>query len=69
MISEVAAAKEEGFIEAYRVVKELCQDEMIQGIYRELPDGFLNRNSKIYKGWVLKKRVLLLTVYYGILKR
>lgn len=69
MINEVAAAKEEGFMEAYRVVKELCQDEMMQKLYGELPEKYLNRNSKIYRGWVLKKRALLLTIYYGFVKR
>ena len=69
MITEIAAAKEEAFMEAYRVVKELCRDEMIQEVYAKLPEKYLNRNSKIYRNWVLGKRILLLTIYYGIVKR
>jgi len=69
MINEIAAAKEEGLCEAYRAVKELCQDKMIQELYGQLPVKYLNRNSRIYRDWVLQKKILFLTLYYGFVKR
>ena len=69
MINEIAAAKAEGIRELYRTVKELCEDTMIREVYEKLPTACLNRNSKIYKNWVMHKRILLLMFYYGVVKK
>lgn len=69
MINEIGAAKSAGFKEMCQVVRELCQDDMIQRVCREFPVKYLDRNSRIYINWVTHKRVALLVLFYGYMKK
>lgn len=69
MKEEIAAGKMSGFREAYRIVRAMCGDETMQSVYRRFPTDMLDRNGKIYVRWVICKRALMLTLYYGYIKR
>ena len=62
--SEILSYKEQGFVNTYHILKDMFSDKDIQTVYAEFPQNLLDRSSKIFVNWVLKKRVVLLMVYY-----
>lgn len=53
----------------YSMVKEICTDETVQEIYREFPRELCNNKMKAYLKWALNKRILLIILYYSLIKR
>lgn len=61
---EVKTIKLHGFFKAYSNIKKICEDPFVRSIFSD----FIIRETKMRKKWflsfVLKKRVIILFVYY-----
>lgn len=64
--TEIGLWRQSGLKETYRIVKEMCEDEVLQKIYMQFPRDLFDKNGKVYLGWVLHKRVVLLLCYYSV---
>lgn len=62
--TEIEALSYTGFRECYRIIKNICLDKKVQLVYRQFPKKLLDFNSKIYVGWVKRRAVFLLMLYY-----